>query len=158
MTSVATQPSPARVLQPQQVERIKASSPVLRGCYPKSRAEAEQARRDILSLETKAEHSWIAQRAVTFLAANYFVAEMAEPVSMQLARDWTRELAGYPQWAIEAACNWWISKQNPNRRCKPVPGDISERAALEASILTMGRKQVQFYERYGDNPPEFLRK
>lgn len=158
MTDITIQLNTAQALQPQQVEHIKRSSPVLLGRYPKSREEAEAARQAIVNLDTKAASPWIAQRAVTFLAAHYFVAEMAEAVAVQIGRDWKRELSDYPQWAIEAAFNWWISSRNDQRGKRPLPGDIAERAALEASILTMGRKQVDFYEKYGDNPPAFLRK
>lgn len=145
------------VIQTPQAERIRASSPVLRGQYPKSHEEAEHAKRLIEQFDTKADQRWIAQRAVKFLAGHYFVAEMAEPVAEQIGRDWTMELSGLPDWAIEAAFSWWISRHNPKRAKKPLPGDISERAHIEAAMISTGRKQVEFFERYGNNPPAFLK-
>ena len=65
-------------------------------------------------------------------------------------------MEGLPGWAIEAACSWWLSRHNPSRRKKPLPGDISERAHLEARIITAGRKQVEWYEKYVDDPPAFI--
>jgi len=66
--------------------------------------------------------------------------------------------AGFPARAIEAAFSWWVGRANRKRGKKPFPGDIGERAQIEAGIIAMGRKQVAVYERYGENPPDFLKK
>lgn len=143
------------VVEPRQVEHIKTSLPPLRGQYPTSRDEAEATKNAIRELDTPADPRWLAQRVVTLLT-HYFITD-AHPAALEsIAMDWTHELGGYPDWAIEAACKWWLSRHNPKRRYKPMPGDISERAQVEAAIINTGRKQVEFYERYGENPPAFL--
>ncbi len=47
------------------------------------------------------------------------------------AQDWLEALAGYPQWAIERAVRWWKSADNPDRRKKPLEGDIAARCKVE---------------------------
>lgn len=127
------------------------------GQYPTSNEQADEAKRQIEALDTQAKPVWIAQQAVMFLTGHYFVTDMAEPVAEYVGRSWTKELAGFPGWAIEAAFTWWISRHNPDRRKKPQAGDISARAKIEAAVIITGRKQVEFFERYGNNPPAFLK-
>lgn len=129
--------------------------PPLQGRYPTSAEEAERTAAAIQDLEAPAEPAWIAQRAVTLLS-HYFVAEQNIGALKAVAADWQRELKGYPDWAIDAACAWWLSRHNPKRRNKPMPGDISDRANTEAAILTIGRKAVENWKKYGGNPPAFL--
>lgn len=142
-------------LQLRQVERMTASLPPLRGRYPSSRAEVDLTRDAIRRLDTKASERWIGQRIVTLLS-HYFVVD-AHPGAMSgIAADWQRELSGYPAWAIDAACNWWTSKDNQKRRQKPVPGDISEQAHKHAQIIRSGQKMIEAFEKFGDHPPAFL--
>lgn len=125
--------------------------------YPKSRDEADRTASAIKLLEGAADAQWIGQRAAKFLAAHYFVPDAHDAVLEAIGRDWSTELKGYPEWAVDAAFDWWMSRHNPKRRNKPLPGDISERAQVESAVLTMGRKMVGYFERYGANPPAFLR-
>ena len=81
---------------------------------------------------------------------------MAEPTAQSMGEDWTRELAGYPDWAIENALGWWISRDNKRRGKKPLPGDISEAAHRAAALLIAAKTQIAMYEKYGDNPPSFV--
>jgi len=47
------------------------------------------------------------------------------------AEDWMEEIGGYPRWAIERAVRWWKSADNPDRRKKPLEGDIAARCKVE---------------------------
>jgi len=53
----------------------------------------------------------------------------------EIAKDWAEELQDYPEWALQKAFRWWTGRENQKRRQKPVPGDISERAHIELSIV-----------------------
>ena len=60
---------------------------------------------------------------------------MPDDVMRVIADDWGSELSGYPSWALKKAFAWWIGRDNPKRRQKPLPGDISDRAHVEMSIV-----------------------
>ncbi|MBA86120.1 MAG: hypothetical protein CML69_15510 [Rhodobacteraceae bacterium] len=154
MNAIST-PKPAGEVKPQLVERMKDSLPPLRGRYPTSPEQAKAVLSAVEQLDTRPGKDWIAQRIVTLLT-HYFVADVHPAAMREVAKDWQAELEGLPGWAIEAACSWWLSRHNPSRRKKPLPGDISERAHLEARIITAGRKQVEWYEKYVDDPPAFI--
>lgn len=135
---------------------MKTSLPPLLGHYPTSAEEVHALSAVLDRLEVPAEPEWIAQRVVTLLT-HYFVVEVHPAAMKSVAKDWIRELKGLPEWAVENACAWWLSRANSKRAKKPMPGDISERAHREIGIITVGRKQIEFFEQYGDTPPAFLR-
>ena len=99
----------------------------------------------------------IAQRVVVLLT-HYFVANAHPDAIEAVANDWIRELRGYPGWAIDAGCEWWMSRCNAKRRQKPLPGDISARAHIETEMVSVARSQCQYFERYGNNPPAFIKR
>ncbi|MDO6458872.1 hypothetical protein Q4494_17455 [Celeribacter halophilus] len=105
---------------------------------------------------TPANKKWIAQR-VAVLLAHYFIVDGHPAVMEAVAADWIRELEGYPEWAIEAACEWWLSRYNPKCHQKPLPGAISSRAHIDSAMISAAKSLCQFFERYGNNPPAFLR-
>lgn len=156
-TEIATtKPASPSTLTPRQVEAIKTSLPPLLGRYPTSREEADRVAEVLEQIGKPAAPQWIAQRVVKLLT-HYFVADVHPEALKGVAADWQRELAGLPEWAIDAACGWWLSRHNPKRRNKPMPGDISERAHKEAAVVDVGRVAIKNYGKYGDNPPAFLK-
>lgn len=136
----------------------KPLSPVLLGHWPSDSAEAKAAQAEITELSVSADPNWIAAATVSILTAHYFVSALPKAVAKQLGQDWINELEEYPQWAIENAFRWWLSKDNPKRRNRPVPGDISEQADFAISIIRAAKVRLRQFERYGDNPPAFLKK
>lgn len=136
---------------------MKISLPPLWGQYPKNADEAHALALALDRLDVPASRQWIAQRVVTLLT-HYYVIDVHPAAMKAVAKDWTREVSNYPEWAIEAACAWWIGRHNPKRDKKPMPGDISERAEKEIACIALGRMQIDWYKRHGDNPPEFLRR
>ncbi len=56
-----------------------------------------------------------------------------------IAEDWNEELKEYPAWAIQSACRWWMSEGNPDRRKKPLPGDIAKRAKFEMGAVKLAK-------------------
>ena len=156
-TEIATtKPASPSTLTLRQAEAIKTSLPPLRGQYPTSRDEVERVKAALSDLGQPAPPQWIAQRVVKLLS-HYFVADLHPEALKGVAADWQRELSGLPEWAVDAACAWWLSRHNAKRRNKPMPGDISEQAHKEAAIVKIGEKVIENYERYGDSPPAFLK-
>ena len=135
--------------------RMKGSLPVLRGQYPRDKAEAREAKKAIKALSTPPDELWIGQRVVTLLY-HYFVGDLPDGAIEAMAADWVAELSPYPEWAIEAACAWWLSRGNEYRHRKPMPGDISAVAHREAGLLTCATQLLSAYEKYGDRPPSYL--
>lgn len=127
----------------------------MRGLYPTSQTEADETRRTLERIAKPAPAQWVAQRVVTLLT-HYFIAEAHPAALKQIAEDWIDELAEFPEWAIEAACRWWVGRENERRSRKPLPGDISDRAAKFMAPVHAGRAKVAAFERYGNKPPAFL--
>ena len=67
-----------------------------------------------------AEPKWVNQRVIAFLS-HYFVPDIPPQAQLVALADWVRLLSPFPQWAIEAAVEEWLSR--PGRQ-KPMPGDI----------------------------------
>ena len=63
-----------------------------------------------------------------------------------IAEDWQEELAPYPSWAIGKAVRWWMSVENADRRRKPLPGDIADRAKREAGILKLAKFHAERFQ------------
>lgn len=131
---------------------MKNCSPVLQGRYPTTKTEASEAAEAVHALSVKASSGFIATEVYTLLS-HYFVNDLPESVQAKIASQWHRELDGLPAWAIEAACAWWVGRNNDKRGKKPLPGDISARATMEMSPVRFAAKQVEAYQAYGDTPP-----
>lgn len=137
---------------------MRHSCPVLLGQYPTSREEVRQARELIARLAVTASPRWIAQRTVKFLTGHYFIVDMKAPVAEQVGKDWTNELSDFPEWAIDRAFAFWIGRENTKRAKKPLPGDIAQRAVVEYGIVRTAEINCNQFDKYGDQPPTFLRK
>lgn len=148
-----TTPQPDGALPLQQAEQMLGSLPGLRGQYPKTEGEAKQLAEAVDALAKPAAPRWIAQRIATLLQ-HYFTTDTHPAALESMARDWIAELREQPQWAIEKACAWWLSKNNLKRRNKPMPGDIAESADTFTSAVRLGGMIVGRYARYGDTPPK----
>jgi hypothetical protein len=68
---------------------------------------------------------------VAALLNPYYDKKTPPMVRQMEAQDWLEALASYPQWAIERAVRWWKSADNPDRRKKPLEGDIAARCKVE---------------------------
>lgn len=111
-------------------------------------------------LKRPAPSSWIAGRALSLLS-HYFISEEDERVAKAKAKDWGDILSGYPAWAINNAAQWWMSMENPERKRKPLPGDIQERAykemmgvrAAETVLQTRNASEVNAGSIEAQSPP-----
>ncbi|MCA0961167.1 hypothetical protein [Salipiger bermudensis] len=59
--------------------------------------------------------------------------------------DWADALDRFPDWAIDRACKWWKSAANPDRRKRPLEGDIEARCKVEM----MAVRAAEIRERSG---------
>lgn len=101
---------------------------------------------DLNWLEAPAREDFTARR-VTTLLLHYFVASMPANFHEAVADDWLDELEGYPDWAITAACKWWVGSENKNKHRKPVPGDISAICKKEVGPISIARFALTRFDR-----------
>ena len=79
------------------------------------------------------------------LMAHYFVPGMADGLQAKVAGDWADDLAGFPLWAVQAACEDW---RHENDR-RPTPHQIVARCA---DLVFEDRKVVQRLEKLAEAP------
>lgn len=91
---------------------------------------------------------------VVALLRQYFTTDTAQSVIEVEAEDWADALGGFPDWAVRNACRWWQGADNPNRRKKPLIGDIVEICRNEAALLSLARDRVRQFDRAAIAPPE----
>lgn len=111
-----------------------------------SRTDRDQIEAGIKALSQPCDPAWLMARVLALLTP-YFTANVPEGVRRMEAEDWRAALDGKPQWAVEKACRWWKSDENPDHRRKPLEGDIVERVKFEMGILTFGALKVRDYDR-----------
>ena len=99
-----------------------------------SEIERQEIEAKIEALKTPATPKWITGRVATLLA-QYFVGNLSEQMMTAIAADWEHELRPYPAWAIANAVRWWMGADNPERRKKPMVGDIAERCVKEMELV-----------------------
>jgi len=63
-----------------------------------------------------------------------------------IADDWNAELQGFPGWAIQKSCRWWMSAENATRRQKPMPGDIATRCKIELGVVKVAKLALRRFE------------
>lgn len=73
---------------------------------------------------------WCLARVAALLSP-YYEKETPQAVREMEAEDWREALAEFPRWAIERAVRWWKSADNPDRRKRPLEGDIAARCRVE---------------------------
>lgn len=96
-----------------------------------------------MALTAPANTTWIMARVAALLNP-YFEKETPQAVREIEAADWAAELCDYPQWAIERAVRWWKSADNPDRRKRPVEGDIAARCRAEMDPVFAARRALRF--------------
>lgn len=73
---------------------------------------------------------WCMARIASLLSP-YYEKETPQSVREMEAEDWMEALAQYPQWAVDRAVRWWKGAENPDRRKRPMEGDIAARCKVE---------------------------
>lgn len=125
-----------------EARRMTASWPDLLHSRIQTEAEAKAIAEAAHSLRTPATRQWIAGRVATLLS-QYFASSIPVEMMTAIAEDWDEELRGYPAWAVNAACRWWMGRDNPDHRKKPLPGDIAARAEREVGVVAIAENAVR---------------
>lgn len=99
----------------------------------------DQAARDMAStvvarLTVPADTAWTMARIAALLSP-YYDRDIPQAVRIMEAEDWAEALAEYPQWAVQNAVRWWKSEHNPDRRKRPMEGDIAARCRKEMDAV-----------------------
>ena len=84
---------------------------------------------------------------VLALLAPYFATDTPQSVREVEAEDWLAALGDYPEWAVTAAARWWKSDANPDRRKKPLEGDIAARCKVEMGVVSVAKLAVDRFDR-----------
>lgn len=131
---------------PEQMEDITRSWRDLLHTPLTSKTERDALEEAMNKLYTPAPAKWITGRIASLLA-QYFQGDISEGMMKSIADDWYHELKDFPAWSIAKAVRWWIGKDNPDRRKKPMTGDIAERAQKELGPLMVARAAINSFDR-----------
>lgn len=107
-----------------------------------SKQDRETAHEIAVSLGKPVNNTWLLARVTTLLNP-YFEKEMTESLRKMELEDWVRALSGRPQWAIDRAVRWWKSVENPDRRKRPLEGDIAARVNIEMAAVARVRSALR---------------
>jgi DNA-binding transcriptional LysR family regulator len=69
----------------------------------------------------------------------YFDKDTPQAIREIEAEDWAAALGCQPYWAIEKAARWWKSDANPDRRKRPLEGDLVARVKREMDAVNAAR-------------------
>ena len=72
---------------------------------------------------------------IAALLVPYYEKDTPQAIRNMEAEDWAAELGNHPQWVVERAVRWWKSEANPDRRKRPLEGDISARCKRETDAV-----------------------
>lgn len=83
------------------------------------------------------------------LLSPYYEKDVPQGVRVMEAEGWADALAEFPQWAIQKAAQWWKSADNPDRRKRPLEGDIAARARFEMQAVRAAK--IKMNSNYRDH-------
>jgi hypothetical protein len=128
----------ATELTPERIDRglewLKHSLPSLRDC-PETRKKVEAA---VAALSEPAHPAKVMARVLALLNP-YFDKDTPQAIREIEAEDWAAALGCQPYWAIEKAARWWKSDANPDRRKRPLEGDLVARVKREMDAVNAAR-------------------
>ena len=113
---------------------------------PKDRQEVKEIKRDIAKAKQPCNHAWLMARIGSLLHPYYAGNAPASSLQM-MAEDWSHALSNFPMWAIDKSIRWWKSADNPERKRKPLEGDIEARCNHEMGVVRVAEISVQRFER-----------
>jgi hypothetical protein len=111
-------------------ERLRHLLPSLSECP----AARDEVARILPILTSPAEPAWLMAR-IGALLAPYYEKDVPQSFREIEAEDWAAELGDIPRWALTAAVRWWKSSDNPDRRKRPLEGDIKARVQVEMQAV-----------------------
>jgi len=93
-------------------------------------------------LEISADRTWMLARVAALLSP-YYEKDVPQGVRKMEAEDWAEALQDFPQWAITNAVRWWKGENNPDRRRRPLEGDIVDRCRAEMMPVRAARMCIE---------------
>ena len=130
---------------PEMVEDITRSWPDLLHTQLNSKTERDVLQDAVDKFSKPAPKKWITGR-IAALLLQYFQGEISERMMRVIADDWCREMQEFPAWAIAKSVRWYISRINPDRRRKPLPGDISDIAQRELGPIFAAKSAIRRFD------------
>lgn len=115
-----------------------------------SQSFADKMERDqvVTALEVASEPASdaVVGREIVTLLNFYFVAALPPAQSAAVAQIWLNIIGNPPEWALNAACVWWLGPDNPKCEKKPVPGEIAARIKVEMEPLRVAQIAVDRHD------------
>lgn len=105
-------------------------------------AQPGEVERAVASLSAPAAPEWAMARIAALLHP-YYEKTVPDGIRMMEAEDWADALADLPQWAIQRAVQWWKGPSNPDRRKRPLEGDIAARAKVEMEAVSAAQVRLK---------------
>ena len=130
---------------PETVEDITRSWPDLLHTQLNSKTERDALQDAVDKFSTPAPRKWITGRIASLLA-QYFQGDISEQMMRAIADDWCHEMQEFPAWAIAKSVRWWTGRDNPDRRKKPLPGDIADRAQKELGPIFAAKSAIRRFD------------
>mgnify|MGYP003656552509 FL=1 len=130
---------------PETVEDITRSWPDLLHTRLNSKTERDVLQDAVDKFSKPAPKKWIIGR-IAALLLQYFQGEISEQMMRVIADDWCHEMQEFPAWAIAKSVRWYISRINPDRRRKPLPGDISDIAQRELGPIFAAKSAIRRFD------------
>jgi hypothetical protein len=143
----AIQPQPA----PAQIEQLKTSWPDLLRLPLATQDQRNEIAMTVQALSVPCAAPKLMHRVLALLAP-YYSTDIPQSVREIEAEDWLVALGEFPEWAVVAAARWWKGDANPDRRKRPMEGDIAARAKMEMGIVKVGEWAVKRFDD-GIRPP-----
>lgn len=109
------------------------------------RSQRDQVEAEAERLSQPATHNWLMARVAALLTP-YYTGDVPHSVRLMEAEDWAASLQDFPEWAVQKACRWWKGDENPNRRKKPLEGDIATRCRWEMGIVRVAETAVAMFD------------
>jgi hypothetical protein len=88
---------------------------------------------------------WLMARIAALLSP-YYEKDVPQSVREMELEDWAAALGGYPQWAIERAVRWWKGQDNPDRKRRPMEGDIAAKCHEYMDGVRAGQRIIAYAE------------
>jgi hypothetical protein len=104
--------------------------------------ELADVERGIHDLTAPPDRAWVMARTAALLS-QYYAADVPQSILTIMAEDWAEAIGGYPQWVITKAVRWWKSADNPDRKKRPLEGDIEAVCRREYGIVSIARLAVR---------------
>ena len=127
------------------MEDITRSWPDLLHTRLNSKTERDLLQDAVDKFSKPAPKKWITGR-IAALLLQYFQGETSERMMRVIADDWCHEMQEFPAWAIAKSVRWYISRINPDRRRKPLPGDISDIAQRELGPIFAAKSAIRRFD------------